>query len=223
MSATDRMTPRQESEHDPLRPEALRKRYDRLRSQRSSWEALWQDCYDYSLPARRTTAASGNTTGSSSGRVAERLFDATAADAAEQLAATLLAQLTPPWSRWFAFQPGRDILEDQRGAMASELDRAAELLQAQFDRSNLAVELNKIEAAHRSIFVAGWRPAVGWICALGVGWAYLGHPLFLWAAALWSPGLQPPAIQTDSLFELVLAMLGMAGLRSFEKAAGRVK
>lgn len=89
--------------------------------------------------------------------------------------------------------------------------------------AELQVELNKIEAAHRSVFVAGWRPAVGWICALGVGWAYLGHPLFLWAAALWSPGLQPPAIQTDSLFELVLAMLGMAGLRSFEKSAGRSK
>ncbi|MBS4045084.1 MAG: hypothetical protein KG075_01990 [Alphaproteobacteria bacterium] len=84
-------------------------------------------------------------------------------------------------------------------------------------------ELNKIEAAHRSVFVAGWRPAVGWICALGVGWAYLGHPLFLWAAALWSPSLQPPAIQIDSLFELVLAMLGMAGLRSFEKSTGRSK
>ena len=152
MSATDRMTPRQDQEHDPrqdlLRPEALRKRYDRLRSQRSSWEALWQDCYDYALPARRPTAATNATTG----RVAERLFDATAADAAEQLAATLLAQLTPPWSRWFAFQPGRDIPEEQRGALASELDRAAELLQAQFDRSNLAVELHQ---AMLDLVVAG--------------------------------------------------------------------
>ena len=89
--------------------------------------------------------------------------------------------------------------------------------------AELQVELNKIEAAHRSVFVAGWRPAVGWICAAGVGWAYLGHPLFLWAAALWSPGLTPPEIQIDSLFELVLAMLGMAGLRSFEKSTGRAK
>jgi hypothetical protein len=115
MFATDRMTarqglehdPRKESESDPLRPEALRRRYDRLRSQRSAWEALWQDCYDYSLPARRPGSAPG---GGNAGRVAERLFDATAADAAEQLAATLLAQLTPPWSRWFAFQPGRDAM-----------------------------------------------------------------------------------------------------------------
>jgi hypothetical protein len=89
--------------------------------------------------------------------------------------------------------------------------------------AELQVELNKIEAAHRSVFVAGWRPAVGWICAAGVGWAYLGHPLFLWAAALWAPGLKPPDIRIDSLFELVLAMLGMAGLRSFEKSAGKTR
>lgn len=89
--------------------------------------------------------------------------------------------------------------------------------------AELQVELNRIEAAHRSVFVAGWRPAVGWLCAIGVGWSYLGHPLFLWAAALWWPDLQPPAIQTDSLFELVLAMLGMAGLRSLEKTKGRAK
>ncbi|MFN4276125.1 MAG: 3TM-type holin [Ferrovibrio sp.] len=89
--------------------------------------------------------------------------------------------------------------------------------------AELQVELNKIEAAHRSVFVAGWRPAVGWICAAGVGWAYLGHPLFLWAAALWAPGVQPPEIRIDALFELVLAMLGMAGLRSFEKTTGRAK
>lgn len=87
----------------------------------------------------------------------------------------------------------------------------------------LQVELNKVEAAHRSVFVAGWRPAVGWICAAGLGWAYLGHPLFVWAAALWAPGLAPPAIATDSLFELVLALLGMAGLRSAEKAVGRTR
>jgi len=89
--------------------------------------------------------------------------------------------------------------------------------------AELQVELNKIEAAHRSIFVAGWRPAVGWVCAAGVAWAYIGHPVFAWAAALWSPGLQPPGIITDNLIELVLAMLGMAGLRTLEKATGKAK
>ncbi|WP_430396943.1 3TM-type holin [Ferrovibrio sp.] len=87
----------------------------------------------------------------------------------------------------------------------------------------LQVELNKIEAAHRSVFVAGWRPAVGWVCAAGVAWAYIGHPVFTWAAALWSPGIQAPGIITDNLIELVLAMLGMAGLRTLEKATGKAK
>ncbi|WP_341913692.1 3TM-type holin [Ferrovibrio terrae] len=107
--------------------------------------------------------------------------------------------------------------DDEKAAAAAVMEKLRQQPGA------LQVELNKIEAAHKSVFVAGWRPAVGWICAAGVGWAYLGHPLFMWAAALWSPGLKPPEIHTDSLFELVLAMLGMAGLRSFEKTTGKSK
>lgn len=147
-------------DHDPLQPANLRRRHERARSQRGSWDALWQDCYDYALPARR----GANTVGSTgNGRVNERLFDATAADAAEQLAAALLSQLTPPWSRWFAFQPGRDIPEDQHGAVSAELDKAAELLQAQFDRSNLSVGWRatliapSCSASPRGTEVSRWR------------------------------------------------------------------
>ena len=131
------IAPATADDHDPLQPANLRRRHERARSQRSSWDALWQDCYDYALPARRGAGTSSNT--GSASRVSDRLFDATAADAAEQLAAALLSQLTPPWSRWFAFQPGRDIPQEQHGAVSAELDKAAELLQAQFDRSNLSV------------------------------------------------------------------------------------
>lgn len=141
------MTDETKRTDDPLQPDSLRRRYGRTRSQRGSWDALWQDCYDYALPMRRPGGTGnlgmGTTTSTSGSRVNDRLFDATAADAAEQLAASLLSQLTPPWSRWFAFQPGRDVPKEQHGAMAAELDRAAELLQAQFDKSNLAVELHQ--------------------------------------------------------------------------------
>lgn len=123
---------------------ALRRRYARAKAQRSGWEALWHDCYDYALPARRNGVAMAATGGASGGlRGGEKLFDGTACDAADQLAAALLAQLTPPWSRWFGFRPGRDVPEAQRGAVAAELDAAAEILQAQFERSNLAVELHQ--------------------------------------------------------------------------------
>jgi hypothetical protein len=140
--------PRHESAAaDLLQPEALRQRYGRARSQRGVWEPLWQDCYDFALPARRPGSPAGRP-----GQTAERLFDATAADAAEQLAGSMLSQLTPPWSRWFSFQPGRDVPQEQQGAMAAELDRAAQLLQAQFDRSNFSVEIHQ---AFLDLVVAG--------------------------------------------------------------------
>lgn len=107
--------------------------------------------------------------------------------------------------------------DDERAQAAMVLERLRQ------HPGELQVELNKVEAQHRSVFVAGWRPCVGWVCAVGVAWAYLGHPLMTWAAAIWAPGLKPPAIVTDHLLELVLAMLGLAGLRSFEKTKGRTR
>ncbi|MEO0411824.1 MAG: 3TM-type holin [Pseudomonadota bacterium] len=85
------------------------------------------------------------------------------------------------------------------------------------------VELNKIEAAHRSIFVAGWRPFIGWVCGVGLLWAFLGHPIFEWGVALNGSDIPAPVIMTDHLMELVLAMLGLGSLRTVEKLKGRAK
>ena len=87
----------------------------------------------------------------------------------------------------------------------------------------LQAEINKIEAAHRSIFVAGWRPFIGWVCGVGFLWVFLGHPLFEWSVALYGLDIHPPELMSDSLLELVLAMLGLGGLRTAEKLTGRAK
>ena len=76
-------------------------------------------------------------------------------------------------------------------------------------------KLSIIEAGHRSLFVAGWRPAVGWICAIGIGFAFIGNPLlqrFVGGGVI--------AVPLDMILELVLAMLGMGALRTFEKVRG---
>ena len=83
------------------------------------------------------------------------------------------------------------------------------------------IEVNLAEAAHPSVFVAGWRPAIGWVCAFALVWAFLLQPMATWAITTFALGLPVPAIVTDHLFELVLAMLGMAGLRTFEKTKRR--
>lgn len=81
------------------------------------------------------------------------------------------------------------------------------------------IEINKTEAQHSSVFVSGWRPAVGWICAAALGYEFIAMPLFAWASLNF--GWQsPPHLVMDGLMELVLAMLGVAGLRTFEKYKG---
>ena len=82
----------------------------------------------------------------------------------------------------------------------------------------LQVELNKIEAAHRSRFVAGWRPAIGWVCAVGLLFPFIINPLLQWFTD--KPG---PQLPLDALLELVLAMLGLGALRTIEKLKGKSK
>lgn len=121
-------------------PEQLRRSLERARERRAPWEQMWRDCYAYALPLR------GYGLGGEfapAGRFAERLFDGTAPDAVEQLAASLLAELTPPWSRWFGLRPGHDVPPAEEGAFAEELDRIAARVQGHFDRSNFAVEIHQ--------------------------------------------------------------------------------
>ncbi len=88
----------------------------------------------------------------------------------------------------------------------------------------LQAEINKVEAAHNSVFVAGWRPALGWVCALSLATYYLPQHVLaalLWLRSCWgAAALAPYPIGTDSLMELVFALLGLGFFRSAEKFGG---
>jgi hypothetical protein len=118
--------------------------------------------------------------------------------------------------------------DKERLQMALE-DRKLDLEQARIDQAtDLAqVEVNKIEASSNSLFVSGWRPAVGWVCVLGLAYQFLGYPLMQWVWSFgqgmdWIPkGLNPPPdLQTDQLMVLLSGLLGFGGMRSFEKSKG---
>ncbi len=89
------------------------------------------------------------------------------------------------------------------------------------------VEINKIEAAHRSWWVAGWRPGIGWVCAISLGIFYIPQyfmATYLWTNLVLSTGkMQEYPVNSDAIMELVLAMLGMAAIRGVEKLSGRAK
>jgi len=84
------------------------------------------------------------------------------------------------------------------------------------------MEVNRQEAAHRSVFVAGWRPAVGWVCALSLAWHFLMYDFATWLQLAFFPDAPAlPALQsTGELVTVLFSMLGLGGLRSFEKLRG---
>lgn len=91
-------------------------------------------------------------------------------------------------------------------------------------------EVNKAEAGHASVFVAGWRPAVGWVSVAALGYQFILYPLLTWAwawmqSAGWvEPALQPPPLlDVEALLVLLTGMLGIAGARTFEKVKGITK
>jgi hypothetical protein len=119
--------------------ERLRQEFNRAFQGRMTWENHWQDCYSYVLP-QRSASGSGTKDG---GRLGDRLFDGTAADAVEQLAASLLSELTPPWTRWVELSAGTEMSADDRPVIEPALERISATLQSHFDRSNFAVEIHQ--------------------------------------------------------------------------------
>ena len=81
-------------------------------------------------------------------------------------------------------------------------------------------DINKQEAANSSVFVSGWRPAIGWVCALALAYQYLFKPLLTWGATVAGYNLPPMVGLDDNLWQLMMGMLGMGGLRTFEKIQG---
>ena len=109
--------------------------------------------------------------------------------------------------------------KDLNAKMKHEIE--AQLLGLQGQLQNGQIEINKIEAAHKSIFVAGWRPAIGWVCALSLFYHFVGYDVFQWGITVFSLDMVAPALGgTENLMEIVLAMLGLAGFRTFEKFKG---
>jgi len=102
---------------------------------------------------------------------------------------------------------------------AAELALKAEELQATVINAQNAVNL--AEASNSNLFVSGWRPFVGWICGVALGYNYIFMPLFAYCARWISTGAPPmPELNSGELTTLLLGMLGLGAMRTFEKKEG---
>ena len=127
-------------------------------------------------------------------------MDTTGVGAVANLATSVIGRLWP------------DKSETERAQMAAALT----IVQGQLDA-------NRAEAASPSAFTSGWRPAIGWVCGAALGMQYIARPLVAWVGIVTGHPLpELPGID-DNLWELMLGLLGLGGLRTFEKTRGVAK
>lgn len=119
------------------------------------------------------------------------------------------------------------VIDDLHTSDKERLDAEIELRRIDAELLTAQTEVNRAEAGHRSVFVAGWRPAIGWVGASALAYQFLLYPLLVWSWHLlqvtgWVPAdlKPPPMLDTEALWVILSGMLGIAGMRSVEKVKG---
>lgn len=116
-----------------------------------------------------------------------------------------------------------DRIPDPAARERAKLEAEASLLSASIEEMKGQVAINTEEAKHPNVFVSGWRPAIGWSCALAFAFLYVIAPIVQWIAQMYGIVILLPKFDADSLMSLTFGMLGIAGFRTFEKVKGVTK
>ena len=108
------------------------------------------------------------------------------------------------------------FIPDPAERVRAEAQLRADLLQ--WDKAQS--DVNAIEAANASLFVSGWRPSIGWSCSAAFAFYFVIAPLITWLATMAGHNVSMPVFNIEALMTMTSGMLGLAGLRTFEKAKG---
>lgn len=108
--------------------------------------------------------------------------------------------------------------KDKKNAIAFELSTMAERHAQELAKGQL--EVNKVEAAHKNMFVAGWRPAVGWVCVAGMAGNFILIPFANFTLALSGSDIVVPLIALSEMMPVLMGMLGLGAMRTVEKTKG---
>jgi hypothetical protein len=112
--------------------------------------------------------------------------------------------------------------KDQKAKLAHDLATMAERHAQELAKGQL--EINKVEAQSRNMFVAGWRPFIGWTCGVALAWHFIGVPVTMFFVSWFGIDIPDlPQFDMDALMTILLGMLGLGGLRTVEKVKGITK
>tara|TARA_Y100000591_G_scaffold190825_1_gene165052 strand:+ start:743 stop:1135 length:393 start_codon:yes stop_codon:yes gene_type:complete len=106
--------------------------------------------------------------------------------------------------------------KDQKNKLAHEIATMADKHSHEIAKAQ--IEVNKEEAKSRSWWIAGWRPACGWICTLAMGYHFIIQPFLIFFLALFGMKMDLPSFDMDTLMTVLLGMLGLGTLRTVEKS-----
>ena len=104
------------------------------------------------------------------------------------------------------------IWPDKSEAEKQQLAAAVSLVQGQ-------IAINQVEASNPSVFVSGWRPAIGWVCGAACAWNWVGLKVALFVAAYMGNPLVLQPADIGEMMPVLLGMLGLGGLRTYEKVS----
>jgi len=120
-----------------------------------------------------------------------------------------------------AVAAGLKVLDKFVPDPAAKAEAEKELRDALLAWDTSQAKINEVEAANPNPFVSGARPALLWICAIGFGWHYIVYPALFFLGSIFHVTGMPETSGIDGgLFELAIALLGLGGLRTYEKIKG---
>lgn len=104
-----------------------------------------------------------------------------------------------------------------------KVERESDLdaLKLALSADQMQTDINKTESTHRNLFVAGWRPFIGWVCGVAFAYHFIIQPILAFIIANHGAQVQLPAFDIDALFTVLMGMLGLGGLRTIEKIKKR--
>lgn len=109
------------------------------------------------------------------------------------------------------------VIPDKAAAAQAQTELIKMQVSGELEQLAGQLEVNKVEAAHQSLFVAGWRPFIGWVCGAALAYQFVIRPIVTWAVPSMGYQIAEMPGLDDNLWELLTGMLGLGGLRTYEK------
>lgn len=111
-------------------------------------------------------------------------------------------------------------IPDPEARAKAQAEATTQMLQFVTNQNQAQLAVDEADANNRNVFVAGWRPAIGWACGAAFAWDYVLQPMATFACAACSHPVVLPSLDTSEMMPVLMGMLGLGGMRTYEKVAG---